>query len=69
MKNQEVKQTTQKKPQIPKEFNQRKSETSSHAADTDGHPDEQNEDQAPRANEIYEETLPPESRVVSQETE
>ena len=49
------------------EFDSQKSDSTSRAANTGLKPDEQKNNATPRANEIYEEELPPESRVVSKE--
>ncbi len=49
------------------EFDSQKSDSTSRAANTGLKPDEQKDNATPRANEIYEEELPPESRVVSEE--
>lgn len=49
-----------------KEFDDQKSDASSRTTNSGLKPDDQKKNQAPQANELYEEELPPESRVVSQ---
>jgi hypothetical protein len=49
-----------------KEFDNQKSDSTSRTTNAGLKPDDQKKNQAPRTNELYEEELPPESRVVSQ---
>lgn len=47
------------------EYDSQKSDSTSRTANSGMKPDEQKLNQVPRANELYEEELPPESRVIS----
>lgn len=59
-------ETIKKSENRSKEFDNQKSDASSRSTNSGLKPDDQKKNQAPRANELYEEELPPESRVVSQ---
>lgn len=59
-------ETSKKSETRHKEFDNQKSDPTSRTTNSGLKPDDQKKNQAPRANEIYEEELPPESRVVSQ---
>ena len=58
--------TIQKTETRQKEYDDQKSDASSRTTNSGLKPDDQKKNQAPHANELYEEELPPESRVVSQ---
>jgi hypothetical protein len=67
MGEQELNPATIKKTETrQKEFDNHKSDSSSRTTNSGLKPDDQRKNQAPYANELYEEDLPPESRVVSQ---